>query len=133
MQTIEVKKGLQIGLDELAQRLSQLDSIELTAFFAQLNEKIIGQPKFNNLSEETILLKKIKYVIPASVIRHYRALRTKARKQVISDKDRQELLLLSDFIEEKSAEKVNLLAALAKIKQVPLSELLQQFAIKHIS
>ncbi len=133
MQTIELKKGLEIGLDELAQRLSQLDSVELNVFFSQLNEKIMGQPQFNKLSQETILLKKIKNAIPPSVLKHYQTLSKKARVQDISEKDRQELLLLSDFIEEKSAEKVNLLASLAQIRQIPLSDLLQEFAIKSIS
>lgn len=133
MQTIELKKGLEIGLDEIAQRLSQLDTLEMAMFFAQLNEKIIGQPKFNNFSQETILLKKIKDAVPASVLRHYRTLHTKAQKQALSEKDYQELLLLSDFIEEKSAEKVDLLASLAKVRQIPLSDLLQEFAVKSLS
>jgi hypothetical protein len=83
MQSIEFKKGIEIGLDELAQRLSQLDSIELNLFFSKLNEKIMGQPQFNNLSQETILLKKIKNVIPTSVLRQYRTLRLKALKKSI--------------------------------------------------
>ncbi len=133
MQTIELKKGLEVGLDELAQRLSQLDSVELSIFFSKLYDKIMGQPQFNNLSQETILLKKIKNAVPPSVLKHYQTLRKKAREQDISEKERQELLLLSDFIEEKSAKKVNLLASLAQMRQIPLSDLLQEFAIKSIS
>ena len=75
MQTIVLKKGFEVGLDDLAQRLSQLDTLELTSFFVSLNEKIMGHPQVSRLSQESILLRKIKQVIPASVLRQYRNLR----------------------------------------------------------
>ena len=105
MQTIVIKKGLEVGLDDLTQRLSQLDALELTAFFVSLNEKMIGSPQAYRFSQETLLLQKIKQVIPVSLLRHYRNLRKKARQQTISKMEKQELLLVSDLIEEKTVEK----------------------------
>jgi uncharacterized protein YnzC (UPF0291/DUF896 family) len=133
MQTIVIKKGLEVGLEDLAQRLSQLDALELTAFFVQLNEKILGHPQVNRLSQESILLRKIKHLIPASILRQYRNLRKKAKEQGVSETEKQELLLLSDFIEEKTVEKINLLAELARLKQVPLHSVLQQFTIQSLA
>jgi hypothetical protein len=133
MQTIVIKKGLEVGLEDLAQRLSQLDALELTAFFVQLNEKILGHPQVNRLSQESILLRKIKHLIPASILRQYRNLRKKAKEQGVFETEKQELLLLSDFIEEKTVEKINLLAELARLKQVPLHSVLQQFTIQSLA
>jgi hypothetical protein len=133
MQTIVIKKGLEVGLEDLAQRLSQLDALELTAFFVQLNEKILGHPQVNRLSQESILLRKIKHLIPASILRQYRNLRKKAKEQGVSETEKQELLLLSDFIEEKTVEKINLLAELARLKQVPLHTVFQQFTIQSLA
>jgi hypothetical protein len=133
MQTIVIKKGIEVGIDDLAQRLSQLDALELTAFFVSLNEKIMGHPQVNRLSQESILLRKINHVIPASVLRQYRNLRKKTREQAICEAEKRELLLLSDFIEEKTVEKINLLAELAKLRQVPLGTVLQQFAIQSLA
>jgi hypothetical protein len=126
MQTIEVK----IGLETLAQQVARLDIQDLTAFFEQLNAHLIGYPKIQQLNEEAILLKKLKTVMPRAVIRRYRALRSKELEQGISEKERQEMILLSDMMEEKSLERVHLLAALAKIRQVSLAELVKQYPIR---
>jgi uncharacterized protein YnzC (UPF0291/DUF896 family) len=126
MQTIEVK----IGLEALAQQVARLDIQELTTFFEQLNAHIIGYPKIQQLNEEAILLKKLKTVMPRTVIRRYRALRSKELEQGISEKERQEMILLSDMMEAKSLERVHLLAALAKIRQISLAELVKQYPIR---
>jgi hypothetical protein len=133
MQTIQIKKGLRIELEDLVTSLSQLDELNLTAFFVQLNEKMMGSPRLNRLSQETILLRKIKQVIPVSVLRQYRSLRKKAREQAIAEPEKQELLLLSDFIEEKTVEKIKLLAELAKLRQVPLATVLQEFTVQSLT
>jgi hypothetical protein len=132
MQTIQIKKVKNINLEDLVLGVSQLDELNLAVFFVQLNEKIMESPRLNRLSQESLLLRKIKQVIPASVLRQYRNLRKKAREQVIAEPEKRELLLLSDFIEEKTVEKINLLAELAKLRQVPLATVLQEFAIQSL-
>jgi hypothetical protein len=93
----------------------------------------MGHPQVSRLSQESILLRKIKQVIPASVLRQYRNLRKKAKEQAISEIEKRELLLLSDFIEEKTVEKIHLLAELAQFRQVPLNRVLQQFTIQSLA
>lgn len=132
METIVLKKGVEINLEELTQQLSQLDELVLTNFLISLNDKLNGHTQLLQISEETILLQKIKSVVPASVLRQYRKLRKKAQQQTISDTEHHELLLLSDFIEEKTAEKINLLSKLAQVRQVPLNTILQQFTIQSL-
>ena len=66
-----------------------------------------------------------------SVIRHFKELQTKQHNNTISKKEQEEMLLVTDFIEEKSAERVALLAALAKIRQVSITDLAKQLQLKN--
>lgn len=130
MQTVEIKKGLQIGFDDLVRGISKLNTAELTTFFEQLNQVMGNQKTPSSQIQEAILLKQIKVLIPASVIRRFKELQTKQHNNTISDKEQEEILLITDFIEEKSAERITLLAALAKIRQVPLPDLVKQIPLK---
>lgn len=131
MQTVEIKKGLQVGIDDLVQGISRLNTAELTTFFEQLNRVIGGQKSPSPLGQEAVLLKQIKAIIPASVIRRLKELQTKRKGNTLSEKEQEEMLLITDFIEEKSAERVVLLAALAKIRQVSLPDLMKQINLKN--
>jgi uncharacterized protein YnzC (UPF0291/DUF896 family) len=126
MQTIEVRKGVKA----LAQQVAILDIQDLTTFFEQLNAHIIGYPTLQQRNEEAMLLKKLKTVMPRTIIRRYRVLRAKELEQGISEKERQEMILLSDMMEAKSLERIHLLAALAKIRQISLGELVKQYPIR---
>jgi hypothetical protein len=130
MQTVEIKKGLQVRFDDLIQSISQLNTAELTSFFEQLNNVLGGQKQPSPFGEEAVLLKQIKAIIPASVIRRYKELQTKQHNNTISEKEQEEMILITDFIEEKSAERVVLLGALATIRQVPITDLVKQLQLK---
>lgn len=126
MQTIEVRKGVKA----LAQKVAILDLQDLTTFFEQLNAQISGYPTLQHRNEEAILLKKLKTVMPRTILQRYRALRSKELEAGISEKERQEMILLSDMMEAKSLERLHLLAALAKIRQISLAELVKQYPIR---
>lgn len=130
MQTANIGKGLHIGFDDLVQGVSRLDSTELTTFFEKLNHAISGQQLPSPLDEEALLLKKIKTVMPASVIRRFKELQKKQYAYSISEKEQEEILSITDFIETKSADRIALLAALAKIRQMPLTDLAKQLQLK---
>jgi hypothetical protein len=126
MQTLEVRKSV----TALAQQVAILDIQDLTTFFEQLNTQLSGYPQIQQRNEEALLLKKLKTVMPRTVIRRYRTLRSKELEQGISEKERQEMILLSDMMEAKSLERVHLLAALAQIRQISLAELVKQQPIR---
>jgi hypothetical protein len=143
MQTIEIQKGVAVGVEDLAQRISELDEFTLRLFFEQLNQKFKGHPPVGTsltafqkpsprrpVDEEVRLLKQLKIVLPASVVKRYRSLRAKAQSETIVEKERQEMLLLNDFIEARNVERLKLLWSLARIRQVTLPEIVQQFPIK---
>jgi hypothetical protein len=118
-------------INDLVQNVSRLNISELSTFFDQLNRTIIGQKLSFPLGEEAILLRKIKQMIPASVIRRFKTLQKKQYNCTITEKEQIEILLITDFIEEKSAERVTLLAALAEIRQVSLPILAKQMCLKN--
>lgn len=131
MQTIDIKGNTQIGFNNLVKRVSRLNTTELTLFFQELNQTIKGQKSLTPISEETILLKQIKEIIPSSVIRRFKELQKKQHDNSISDKEQAEIIAITDFIEEKSAERVVLLGSLAALRQVPLLDLVQQLQLKN--
>ena len=112
METIEIGNGFKISFDELIQSVTQLNSLELSTFLNRLNHAT----EQKRLSEqEQSLLKQIKQIIPASIVRRFKQLQTKQHKNTLTEKEASEILLITDFIEEKSAERVALIANLAKI------------------
>jgi hypothetical protein len=132
MQTIEVKKGLKIELDDLIVGLSKLDLQELTAFFEKLNLQMgFSEPQITRPKQEILLLKQIKSMIPRSIVRRFKELQQKQHVQPLSMPEETEILVLIDFIEQKSAERVYLLGALAKLRQIHISELVKQLNLKN--
>jgi hypothetical protein len=77
MQTIQIKKGLEIGFEELVMSMSRLHSTKLTQFLEQLQQSILGKRALTPLEPEIVLLKQIKAMIPASVVRRLKALQKK--------------------------------------------------------
>jgi hypothetical protein len=105
---------------------------ELTTFFEKLNQQIsLGEPPLTRQRQEILLLKQIKAMIPASVMRRFKVLQKKQHFQPLSPLEQDEMFVLIDFMENKSAERVYLLGALAKLRQIPVTELVQQLNLKH--
>ena len=130
MQTIQIKKGIEIGLEELVLSMSRLPATELTQFMEQLQQSILGKRALTPLEQEIVLLKQIKAMIPASVVRRLKALQKKRREQSLTPYQQHEIIMLSDFIEHQSAERIYLVSALAKLRQVPVMELVKQLDLK---
>jgi hypothetical protein len=126
METIEIKKGIQIGFDDIAHGLSKLSDNELSTFFRKLN-LFLGNTTNHIVEEESLLLARMKDLVPHSLIQQLKKLQAKQQKNIISDKEYEEMLMITNFIESKSIEKVEILASLSKIKQIPISDLAKQF------
>jgi hypothetical protein len=131
MQTVHVNNGLQTGFDDLVQSVSRLNTTELTTFFEKLNHTLSGQKSLSSFGDEAVLLKQIQAIFPASVLRRFKELQTKKYAQSITQKEQEEMVAITDFIEEKSAERVVLLGELAKIRQISLSDLAKQLQLKN--
>lgn len=131
MQTIELKKGLNVELETIIMGLSQLEVDDLTDFFVRLNQQVqqTASP-IDAAQQDILLLKQIKSKIPQTVVNRLKALQLKRQKGVISDKENAEILLISDFIENKSAERIYLLGQLAQLRKVSITDLAKQLDLK---
>ena len=120
------KKGSKSDVDVLVQGVSRLNASDFDSFFVKLNQTLTPHKKIADLKNEAMLLKQIKELVPASLMRQYKKLQAKVSNQTITDKEHADLLLMSEIISEKNVEKVNLMIALAKIRNVPVSEVAKQ-------
>ena len=128
METVEIKNGFKISFDELIQSVTRLNALELNIFLNRLHQATAQQ---SPAQEEKMLLTQIKDIIPASIVRRFKELQIKQQNNTISEKESSEIVLLTDFIEEKSAERVALLGRLAQIQGVPVTDLAKQLLLKN--
>lgn len=129
MQTIEIQKGIQISLDELVKTLSKMDMPELKNFADKLNLLVDLRYDYSSDKAEQEVILKIKEIIPASIVRRYKQLKKKESSCAITPKEQEEMLMLTDFMEEKSSERVFLLGLLAKKRNQTITELIKQFPL----
>jgi hypothetical protein len=130
VQTIQIKKGVKIELDDLITSLSELDEQALTAFFEKLNHRIAHPEPQRSQQQEMLLLKQIRSMIPRSAVMRLKALQKKRHAETISPKEISEMRTISDFLEMKSAERVYLVGALAKLRQTSITEVAKQLNLK---
>jgi hypothetical protein len=129
MQTIEIRKGFKVGFEELVQSLTQLNSTELNSFLTKVNQIANKQEKLPISKQEEELIKQIKSIIPTSILKHFKHLQSKMYDDTITEKERSEMILLTDFMEQKSSERVLLLTKLSQLKGVSVLELVDTLKI----
>jgi len=76
--------------------------------------------------DEVKLLRRINQPIPAGLHRRYRALAAKRRAETLTPGEHAELLELVDQIESLDALRVEALAALARLRNVTLTQLMKE-------
>lgn len=123
MQSIEIKNGVQVGVEELLKGIRQLDNQSLATVAGEVTRLLSKRTAQIPADQEVELLKKIKAVIPPAIRRRQKQLYTKLQLETLTPKEREELLLLNHLLEEKSAERIILLGELAKLRGVPVQQL----------
>lgn len=81
---------------------------------------------------ETQLLKEINEPLPPDRIARYRELEGKRRADTLTSDEHCELCDLSDWLEERNADRLARVAALARLRGVALAEMMSQLGIKHL-
>jgi CO dehydrogenase/acetyl-CoA synthase delta subunit len=127
MQTIEVGKNIRLGFDDILNSIQQWDNQTLAKFGNEINRLISNRkdPKMGKRDAE--LLKKIKNILPSTIKRRQKQLFTKLEDNTLSPKEHEELILLNNFIEEKTAERIALMGELATLRHITIQELALQF------
>ena len=130
MQTIEIRKGVKVGLEDLISGVSKMETPALEKFIDTLGQVLAVRKTPVSTEKEKELLFKIENLVPAFVKRRYKQLHSKLQKESILEQERQELLQIIGFMEEKAVERVYLMAELSSLRQVSLEELTEQFRSK---
>ena len=85
-------------------------------------------PGFSN--QETELLIKINEGVPYKLQQRYNTLILKRNNNTLTDKEYEELVALTDRIENIDAQRINYLSKLAKIRNTTLSKIMTELGIK---
>ena len=119
-----------MSLDELIKAANQLNEIDLDRLLQQV-VTMRTQRKAHVLSTEAAqLLDKINQGIPAELRTQYQQLRAKFEAETLTDDEHTNLIQLSEQIEQIGAERLEALAELAQLRQVSLTELMNQLGIE---
>ncbi len=126
MSTIQI----QTSVEQLLDAVAQLPPEEI----ASITEKIIAlrashvAPHIEK--EEADLLMQINQAIPTDIRLRYKELIDKRQAETLSDVEYEELIHLTEQVEQKETERVTALAALARLRHVLLSDLMTTLGIQ---
>lgn len=131
MTTVQVQATL--SQQELLKATKQLDNAELKSLMQQLSI-LYAQRQTPHLSQkEGDLLGKINKGIPEKLWQPYRELILRRDAGELTPQDQQELIHLSDQIEERHAERMGYLVELAQLRQVSLTDLMDALGIQPLN
>lgn len=129
MAKVRVKSHISLSLDEILDGISQLGNSELEHFMGQIGN-LIAQRKAPSFSKrEAELLLKINKGIPKEKLARYNILSDKFLDKNLTEQEHQELLRISNQMEERDAERVKELLELANLRSVSLDSLMQELGL----
>ncbi len=127
-----VKIEAQLSKDDLLQAVQQLNLAELEQFIQDIIA-IKAKQKAPHLSkDETDLFLKINQNIPQNIQQRYQILINKRKNETLTEQEYQELLQLTEQVENHQVERLASLTQLAQLRQLSLSNLITQLDIKPI-
>lgn len=122
-----------LSQQELLKATQQLDNAALKSFMQQLSA-LYAQRQAPHLSEkEGELLQKINRGIPKTIWQPYAELVAQRDAGELTTETHDELIRLSDQIEELHAERMGYLVELAQLRQIPLEDLMDALGIQPLN
>ncbi len=131
MTSVQITSQVSIGLDQLLNGVSQLETTDLEQFVGQVSS-LLAQRKAPSLPRrETELLEQINQGLPENIQSRYDELQIKLHHETITPEEHQELLSLIDPVEQVTVDRLRSLIELSQLRQVSLDELMTQLGIHH--
>jgi len=128
-----VQVEAQLSTDELLKAAGQLGRIELEQFAFQVIALRARRQAPSVSQAEAELLLKINQGLPPEVQKRYDALVAKRRAESLTSNEYNELMRLTDQIENLEARRVEYLAELARLRQTSLTELMEDLGIRPLA
>jgi hypothetical protein len=130
--SIKITKQVDLGLDDILNGISELDTKDLEKFMQKIGH-LIARRKVAYLPErESQLLIKINKAIPATLQNRYEYLLTKNREETITPSEHEELLKVIEKVELKNAERLENLIELSRIRTISLDVLMSQLHLNPV-
>jgi hypothetical protein len=98
--------------------------VETIRVLSPAEQTILWQKLDHSPTTENILLQKIAQTLPTAIQQRYNDLRAKLQAETLTTAEHQELLNLTDTIEQFDANRLQHLLELAQLRQISLPELL---------
>ena len=130
MLKVQVTSQIEIDLDEVLKSVAQLEPHELEQVVNQLIALQARQRAASLSTTETDLLQQINQGLPPTIRSRYEELNAKLHEETITLAEHEELLQLSDQLEQADAERLRHLIALAQLRQVSIDTLMDQLGIR---
>jgi hypothetical protein len=103
--------------------------VETIRSLSPAEQTILWQKLEHSPATESSLISKIGQSLPVAIQQRYNDLRAKLQAETLTPAEHQELLNLTDTVEQFDAERLQRLLALAQLRQVSLPELMNQLNI----
>lgn len=121
---------LRLSKEELLEELRHLGSQDLAQLKSRLDLMLAEQKESHLGVDESELLTRINGGLTGEQTQRYNELLTKRDQQALTLPEHRELLTLTEQTEQKQAERATLLAQLAQLRGVGLSDLVDQLGLK---
>ena len=118
-----------MSINALLEAAAQLDAPELERFISELLALRARRTAPSLSKEESALLQQINEGLPPDVQQRYDALIEKRQAETLTPDEHQELIALNDQAEEADVERVKALAALAQIRNVSITDLMNELGL----
>src|SRR3712207_6810239 len=121
---------IQVEADQLLKAVEQMPPHELDAFVAQvLAVRAQREAPMLSATESTLLIR-INHAIPQPLQQRFDALIARRDAERLSPEEHAELLELTTQIEQREADRIAALAALAQLRNMSLNDLMQSLRIQ---
>ena len=122
--------SIQIETEQLLQAAAQLPRFEFEKFLTKLHA-LRRQSEVPHLSQrESELLRQINQTLPGATQKRYETLSKKRRNAKLLPAEEREFMALTKQREQFEVTRLQGLAELARLREIPLPDLLQQLGIK---
>jgi hypothetical protein len=130
MPKVQVKSQIEIDFADMLQGVARLENSELEQFADEVIA-LRAQRRASSLPfHETELLQRINHGVSTEMRMRLRQLRDKVLEEIATDDEQNELIQLSNRIEEADAQRLRDLTLLANIRKVSLDEVMKQLDIR---
>jgi hypothetical protein len=127
---VKFMPSIQIDTEQLLQAAAQLPPFEFEKFLSKLHT-LRRQAEVPHLSlRETELLRQINQTLPRAIQKRYETLRRNRQEKRLSAAEEHEFMALSKQREQFDVDRLQSLAELARLREVPLPVLLRELGIQ---